>query len=129
MEDPTKMNVVPTVTGNPKYDTALGYFAVHVGMILAASCVAWMDAHGFDTKALAKDGIDLTVLISGTIVGIILSVAAWVWGQYRTKWSQKAIVDNTVHAALTGEVPVAIISKATIAQAQAVEASPTASVK
>lgn len=124
MAEPAKVPLVPSVTGNPQIDTFLGYLFTHLGVLAAGIAIAWMDAHGFDTKALSNSGLDLSVLIATTVGGFLVSIAAWVWGQYRTKWAQGAIVNNTVRAALTGEVPAAIMAKATEAQAQAVEANP-----
>jgi hypothetical protein len=126
--EPAKVPLVPSITGSPQIDTFLGYLATHVGAIAAAVAIAWMDAHGFDTKALAKTGLDLNILIATTVGGFILSIAAWVWGQYRTKWAQGAIVNNTVRAALTGEVPAAIMAKATESQARAIEENPATTV-
>lgn len=123
-----KVPLVPTLTGNPQMDTAIRYGASKLGMAAAGAAVAWMDAHGWDSKALAKDGIDISVLITTAVVGVVMALATWVWGQLSTKWSQAAIVNNTVSAALTGEVPAAIIAKASEAQARAVEASPTATI-
>lgn len=126
--DPVKQPLVPSVTGNPAYDTAIGYIAVHVGAVLAVMCITWMNAHGFDTASLAKSGIDMSTLIAGAVAGIIISAAAWIWGQWRTCNSQKAIVNETVNAALTGVVPAAIAAKMSPEQAQAIEAAPNAKV-
>lgn len=120
--------LTPSITGNPQVDTFLGYAATHLGVLVAGISIAWMNAHGFDTASLAKTGLDMTVLITTTVAGFSLSLAAWIWGQLRTKWSQQAIVSNTVQAAVTGKVPEAIAAKATPEQAQAVESSTRAAV-
>jgi hypothetical protein len=125
---PEKAPLVPTLTGNVQVDTALRYAAAHLGAAAATAAVVWMDAHGFDTKALAKSGVDMSVLIPTVVGGLVLSVGAWAWGQLSTKWSQAATVNNTVHAALTGEVPAAIIARASESQARAVEESPTTTI-
>ena len=74
--------------------------------------------------------------ISGDTLAAILTltmmVAPWVWGLY-TNWAKQrqsdaAVVNNTIHAALTGEVSQAVIEKASPEQALAIEASPNAKV-
>lgn len=113
--------LVPTVTGNPVYDTVIRNSIIASSGAVAAVIVTWLNAHGF------KDP-NLSLMVSGAIAAIMSGGAAMVWGWWATHMSQNAIVNNTVHAALTGEVPVAVIAKATEAQAKAIDLSPTASV-
>lgn len=128
MADPVKISPVPTVTGNSQWDTFIGYAATHVGVLTAGVSLAWMNAHGFDTKSLASTGLDMSVLITTTVSGFLLSGAAWAWGQWRTRKSQLAIAANTALAAITGQVPVGIAKNLTPAMAAAVQASPKANV-
>lgn len=128
MSDPVKAPIVPTITGNPQLDTFIRYTAAHVGMIVAATSVAWMDAHGFDTKALTANGLDMSFLISTTVGGILMSTLAYVWGAISTRQSQTAITMNTALAAMTGNVPEAIAAKLPADAAQAVENSARANI-
>lgn len=113
--------LVPTVTGNPAADTIIRNAIIGLSGGAAGVIVGWLNAHGFNDP-------NLTLMVSGAIAATLSFVAATAWGWYATHLSQAAIVNNTVHAALTGEVPASVMSKATVAQAQAVEASPTATV-
>jgi hypothetical protein len=113
--------LVPTVTGNPAADTLIRNGIIAASGAAAGIIVTWLNAHGFNDP-------NLTLMVSGAVAALLSGVAATAWGWWQTHQSQAAIVNNTVHAALTGEVPESIISKATEAQAQAVQASPTASV-
>lgn len=65
----------------------------------------------------------LTVGLTGMFVALLLFA-------FRNKAvDQTAIVNTSVHAALTGEIPATVAAKATPAQIAAIEASPVASVK
>ena len=118
---PSNAPLVPTVTGNPAADTIIRNGIIGLSGMAAGVIVTWLNAHGFHDP-------NLTLMVSGGFAAVLSMLAATVWGWMATHWSQAAIVNNTVHAALTGEVPVAVISKATEAQAQAVQASPRADV-
>lgn len=121
MTDTSKQTLVPTVTGNPAADTIIRNCIIASSGAAAGVMVTWLNAHGFNDP-------NLSLMISGAIAAVLSAVAATVWGWWATHMSQNAIVENTIHAALTGEVPVAVIAKATEAQAKAVDLSPTASV-
>lgn len=121
MTDSSKQTLVPTVTGNPAADTLIRNCIIASSGAAAGIMVTWLNAHGFNDP-------NLSLMISGAIAAVLSAVAATAWGWWATHMSQNAIVNNTIHAALTGEVPVSVIAKATEAQAKAVDMSPTASV-
>lgn len=112
---------VPTVTGNPATDTIIRNAIIGMSGAAAGVIVTWLNSHGFNDP-------NLSLMISGAIAAVLSMLAATIWGWWSTLQSQKAIVNNTVHAALTGEVPVSVMAKATIAQAVAVDQSPRATV-
>lgn len=119
---PVKTALVPTVTGNATVDTALRNLTITLSAAVTAMIMTFLNQHGFNDP-------NLTLLISGAVASTITAIAAIAWGIWSTRQSQKAIINNTVHAALTGEVSAAIISKATPAQAQAIDAAPNATVR
>lgn len=114
-------SMIPTITGNPAIDTLLRNAIISLAAGLTGILVTWLNSHGI------KDP-NLTVVLSGAIVSALVAVAGIVWGIWQTRQSQQAIVNNTIHAALTGEVSQAVAAKATVEQATAIEASPVASV-
>ena len=121
MPTPSNAALVPTVTGNPAADTIIRNTIIGLSGAIAGVIVTWLNAHGFNDP-------NLTLMVSGAIAAVLSFLAATAWGWWATHMSQAAIVNNTVHAALTGEVPLSVIARASQAQAKAVEASPTASV-
>ncbi len=118
---PSNAALVPTITGNPATDTIIRNAIIGLSGAAAGVIVTWLNAHGFADP-------NLSLMVSGAVAAVLSTVAAAAWGVWATHKSQAAIVNNTVHAALTGEVPVSVISKASESQAKAVEASPTATI-
>lgn len=121
MPDQSKAALVPSITGNPAADTIIRNGIIAASGAAAGVIVTWLNAHGFNDP-------NLSLMVSGAVAAVLSGIAATAWGWWQTHQSQAAIVNNTIHAALTGEVPAAIASKATEEQARAVEASPTATV-
>lgn len=121
MADQSKAALVPSITGNPAADTIIRNGIIAASGAAAGIIVTWLNAHGFSDP-------NLSLMVSGASAAILSGIAATIWGWWQTHQSQNAIINNTIHAALTGEVPEAIASKATAEQASAVEASPTAKV-
>lgn len=121
MTNATKTPLVPSITGNPAADTVIRNSIIAASGAAAGIIVTWLNAHGFNDP-------NLSLMVSGAVAAVMSTVAAMAWGWWQTHQSQLAIVNNTIHAAVTGEVPVAIVAKATAEQARAVEDSPTATV-
>ncbi len=125
---PEKTALVPTVTGNPMVDTFVGHTLTAVSAAVATAAVVWGDSHGFNSAALAKDGINLGVIYGAVIFAALSGAFSYAWAWLRTHRSQNAIIDGVFNAAISGIVPAPVAAKMTMAQAQAVEASPTAKV-
>jgi hypothetical protein len=119
---PAKAAIVPSITGNPMLDTALRNGIITASAALAAIIVTWLNSKGFSDP-------NLTLLVSGAIASVLTAIAAIAWGIWQTRKSQQAIVNNTVHAALTGEVSAAIVAQATPEQAKAIQAAPNTTVR
>lgn len=128
MSDAGKTQILPAITGNPRADALWRYAAAAVGALVAGIAIGWANAHGFDFKALAKLGIDMPTLIAQAATGLVIATVATVMGYRAVGKSEAAVVNNTVAAALTGVVPLAIAAKASEAQAAAIDASPTATI-
>lgn len=127
--NPAKTALVQTFTGNPILDTMIGHTLTAISAAVATACVVWADAHGWNPAWLAKDGVDLGVIVGGTVFATLAGAFSYGWAWLRTHRSQNAIIDGVVSAALTGVVPEAVAAKASAAQVAAVQASPTASVQ
>jgi len=121
MPTPEKAPLVPSVTGNPATDSIIRNCIVATSAAAAGVMVTWLNAHGFNDP-------NLSLMISGAIAAVLSAAAAALWGWWAAHMSQAAIVNNTVRAALTQEVPAAIMAKATETQARAVEENPNTTV-
>lgn len=129
MSDPIKAPLVPGITSNPMLDAVIRHGITAVSSAAATAAVVWMDAHGFNPAGLSHDGISISALIFLTVTGVLSAAASAAWSWIKTHQSQNAIINGIVTAAITGQVPASVMAKATPDQAQAVEASPTATVR
>ena len=127
-DNDVKAALVPTVTGNPVLDTFVGHTLTAVSAAVATAAVVWGDAHGFNSAALLKDGINLSMIYGAVVFATLSGAFSYGWAWLRTHRSQNAIIDGVVNAAITGIVPAPIAAKASAAQGQAIEASPQARV-
>lgn len=127
--DPAKAAIVPTFTGMPlATEAAVRNILNHAAGVITGMILLWLGLHGFNEKAAATLGFSLSELIGGLVASVLTGAATIAWGALQAKRSEKSLVNNTVAAALTGIVPVAIMAKASEVQAQAVSDSSTASV-
>lgn len=127
--DPAKAAIVPTFTGmSLATETAIRNVLNHAAGVITGMILLWLGTHGFSEHAAQLLGLSLTDLIGGLVASVLTGGATIFWGWLQSKRSEKSLVNNTVAAALTGVVPVAIMAKASEAQAQAVSDSPTATV-
>lgn len=123
MADPVKSPIIASLTGAPKAETLARYGAAMIGAAAVGVAVGWAKAHGY--KIPDADTIKLYVQGVG---GLVLMIWATMLGFTAMRKSEQAVIQNTVQAALTGEVPAAIMAKASPEQAKAVEDAPNASV-
>ena len=115
--------ILPSFFATAKRDALARYAAAALGGGAVAWAAGWAAAHGWyvpdkDTLSLLGQGLG----------GIIFVVVATKLGLNATDKSETVAVNNTVRAAITGEVPAAIAAKATTTQLEHIEASPVASV-
>lgn len=123
MADNTK-SVLPAITGNALADTNIRYAAAIIGAAIVGFGVSWAKARGWHVP-----DADTLKLYGQLVGGVVLLVGAWIAGNRATISSQAAVVNSTVKAALTGEVPANVAAKASPEQVAAVVASPTATIQ
>jgi len=112
-------NILPSFFATAKRDVVARYAAGALGGAIVAWAAGWASARGWYVPS--KDILDMMAQGLG---GVILVVVATKLGVDAVDKSEKAVVNNTVRAAITGEVPQVIAEKATATQRDHIEASP-----
>lgn len=105
MADPVSNKpIIPSITGYPMLDTLLSAALVSGSTALATASVTWMNSHGFNNITEAQ--------VSGTILGILITIATITWRAINSKKTQTVVADHVITAAATGEIPDAVKKEA-----------------
>lgn len=115
--------ILPSFFATAKRDVVARYIAGAAAGGIVGWAAGWARAHGWYVPDK-----DVLGMATQAIAGLVFVIVVARLGVNATNKSEIAIVNNTVRAAVTGEVPEAIAARATPAQAAAIEASPTAMV-
>lgn len=115
--------ILPSFFASAKTDTVLRYAAGAIGGAVVGWAAGWARSRGWYVPD--KDVLNLAAQGIGGMV--VVAVVARLGVNAVTK-SEAVVVNNTVRAAITGEVPQAIADKATQTQIDHIVASPVATV-
>lgn len=114
-------NILPSFFATAQRDVVARYVAGAVGGAVIGWGAGWAKAHGWyvpnqDVLNLAAQGVG----------GIVFVAVIARLGVNAVTKSEAVVVNNTVRAAITGEVPQAIADKASATQIDHIQASPQA---
>lgn len=123
MADLTKAPILTGLTNSPRAETLGRYAGGIAGGIIIGIGIGYAMARGWYVPD--QDTIKLGAQI---LVGAALSGAATKMGLTALNNSEKSVIVNTIAAAISGQVPVAIAAKATLEQLQKIENAPAATV-
>lgn len=88
---------VPSITGNPMYDTTIAGAISGVGGLITGITVGWLNAHGFQDPNL------YTYVFTG-VTGTLGSIAVVIWRVLVSKRNQIAHADEVINAVATGHI-------------------------
>lgn len=127
--NPAKAQAIPTFTGMPVgAETVLRNSLNHFSGVITGIILIWLSKNGFNEHAANALGFSLSEVIGGLVASVLTGGATIAWGWWQSHRTQLSLVNNTIAAALTGVVPLAIASKATLRQAAAIDQSEIATV-
>lgn len=124
-----KTQIVATFTGMPVgAETLVRNSLNHISGVATGMILIWLSQHGFSEHAANAIGFSISEIVGALVASIIGGGASILWGWWQAHRTKLQLVNNTVAAALTGVVPIAIAKEATETQAAAIDASPTATI-
>lgn len=118
-----KQAIITGLTKYPRLELFGRYAAAMAGAFLLGYAACYVVMRGWYVPDK-----DLVSLVIQTLIGLVLTTLATKMGFSAQQTSELTVVANTIEAAVTGKVPVAIAAKATEAQAQAINDAPNATV-
>lgn len=114
-----KQAIIAGLTKYPRLELFGRYAAAMAGAFLVGYAACYVVMRGFYVPDK-----DLVSLVLQALFGIGISWIATKMGFTSLQKSELTVVANTVEAAITGQIPLAIAAKATDAQLQAINDSP-----
>lgn len=119
----TQNKILPSFFASAKTDTVLRYTAGAIGGAIIGWGAGWAKTRGWYVP-----GQDVLNLAAQGIGGLVVVAVVARLGVNSVTKSELAVTNNTIRAAITGEVPQLIADKATSTQIEHIEASPIATV-
>lgn len=108
--------LIPSITGNSTID---GILRILLGS-MAAAITTWL------VVTLKITDPNLVVEVGTMVLSFVGLMAVVVWSYIHSANTQKAVVQHTVDAAITGKLPAPVMAVASLAQLRAVKNSQTA---
>ncbi len=108
--------VLPSYTGSVVLDTAINQVVIVVGGLISGLLVAYLAKHGL-TDATLLGGIPTAM---PALLSSFVTLGFAIWTVVRKKQSVNAIVNHSLDAAITGQVPDAVKALASPAQRAAI---------
>lgn len=96
--------LIPSITGSPILDSLIGRASAAIGGALAAVLIPWLAKHGLD-------GLNAQVA-SAAIGSVVLLGISTGWAFLMHNRSTAAVVNQAVEAAITSQIPQAVIDAA-----------------
>lgn len=121
--------IVPTFTGmSAGTETIVRNILNHASGVITGMILIWLATHGFSEKAAMAMGFSMSEVIGGLVASILTGGVSILWGLWQQRRGERALVNNTMMVAATGQVPELIARKASPEQIEAVNQSRLASI-
>jgi hypothetical protein len=105
MTNPLKKPVIPSITGYPAIDTALAAAIIWGSGVITGKIYGLIAGSALATQ-------DFQMAIFGSVVATLVAIATVVWRLLQAKWNQLAVVNTTIEAAATGQIPENVVRAA-----------------